>query len=98
MSEYKPDYDPVIDADISILSVAFNDYDAYCESTEASAVFNWLYDYALNADKRIAELETDKTTLVKAHNELFDEAKKMQGRIKQLDERLKVWNRNGKLG
>ncbi len=58
MSEYKPDYDPVIDADISILSVAFNDYDAYCESTEASAVFNWLYDYALNADKRIEEYET----------------------------------------
>ena len=58
MSEYKPDYDPVLEADISILSVAFNDYDAYCESTEASAVFNWLYDYALNADKRIKELES----------------------------------------
>ncbi len=60
MGEYKPDYDPVLESDISILSVAMNDYDAYCESTEASAVFNWLYDYALNADKRIAELEAEK--------------------------------------
>lgn len=73
MSDYKPDYDSVIDADISILSVAMNDYDAYCESTEASAVFNWLYFYALKAEERIAELEA----ALKESNVLIDD----QGRL-----------------
>lgn len=85
MSEYKPDYDPVIDADTNILSIAFNDYDAYCESTEASAVFNWLYEYALGADKRIAELES---SVIKA----VDQEEIDSDRIEALQDALKESN------
>ncbi|KKK60080.1 hypothetical protein LCGC14_3027930 [marine sediment metagenome] len=90
MSEYKPDYDPVIDADISILSVAFNDYDAYCESTEASAVFNWLYDYALNADKRIKELEAKEQYAIAAHDKEFRLRRIAEGRIAALESLLRT--------
>ena len=80
MSDYKPDADQD-----ELLTQAMVDYDAYCDSTEASAVFNWLWDHTKKQDKRIAELEMN--AAVSAGNDVLknEQRAKDVARIAELE-------------